>query len=78
MIAVSVSDAAVRDHAVALGLRVLTLNASSVVMPMLFGAAGALIGVAGVFWVVGGVVALGTRAVGGLRVPTPADEPQSL
>jgi hypothetical protein len=34
--------------------------------------------VAGVFWVVGGVVALGTRAVGGLRVPTPADEPQSL
>ena len=59
-------------HGEALGLRVLTLNASSVAMPMLFGAAGALIGVAGVFWVVGGVVALGTRAVGGLRVPPPS------
>ena len=65
-------------HGEALGLRVLTLNASSVAMPMLFGAAGAFIGVAGVFWVVGGVVALGTRAVGGLRVPPPAEGTQSL
>jgi MFS family permease len=56
-------------HGEALGLRVMTLNASSVAMPMLFGAAGALIGVAGVFWVVGGVVALGTRSVWGLQVP---------
>ncbi|MDM0013816.1 MFS transporter [Variovorax sp. J22P168] len=56
-------------HGEALGLRVMTLNASSVAMPMLFGAAGALIGVAGVFWVVGGVVALGTRSVFGLRAP---------
>ena len=56
-------------HGEALGLRVMTLNASSVAMPMLFGAAGALIGVAGVFWVVGGVVAAGTRAVWGLRAP---------
>ncbi|MDM0016520.1 MFS transporter [Variovorax saccharolyticus] len=56
-------------HGEALGLRVMTLNASSVAMPMLFGAAGAFIGVAGVFWVVGGVVALGTRSVFGLRVP---------
>ncbi|RYZ06584.1 MAG: MFS transporter [Comamonadaceae bacterium] len=55
-------------HGEALGLRVMTLNASSVAMPMLFGAAGAVIGVAGVFWVVGGVVAAGTRAVWGLRV----------
>jgi len=50
-------------HGEALGLRLMTLNASSVAMPMLFGAAGALIGVAGVFWIVGGVVALGTPAV---------------
>jgi MFS family permease len=60
-------------HGEALGLRVLTLNASSVAMPMLFGAAGALIGVAGVFWIVGGVVALGTRSVWGLAVPAHAD-----
>jgi MFS family permease len=56
-------------HGEALGLRVMTLNASSVAMPMLFGAAGAVIGVAGVFWVVGGVVAAGTRSVWGLSVP---------
>ena len=56
-------------HGEALGLRLMTLNASSVAMPMLFGAAGALIGVAGVFWVVGGIVATGTRAVWGLKVP---------
>ncbi|MET0543707.1 MAG: MFS transporter [Variovorax sp.] len=61
-------------HGEALGLRVMTLNASSVAMPMLFGAAGALIGVAGVFWVVGGVVAAGTRAVWGLRVPGASDQ----
>ena len=59
-------------HGEALGLRLMTLNASSVAMPMLFGAAGALIGVAGVFWVVGAVVATGTRAVWGLKVPPPA------
>lgn len=58
-------------HGEALGLRVMTLNASSVAMPMLFGAAGAVIGVAGVFWIVGGVVALGTRAVWGLQAPPP-------
>ena len=58
-------------HGEALGLRVMTLNASSVAMPMLFGAAGAVIGVAGVFWLVGGVVAAGTRAVWGLRVDPP-------
>jgi len=54
-------------HGEALGLRLMTVNASSVAMPMLFGAAGALIGISSVFWVVGGVVALGSRAVWGLR-----------
>ncbi|MGR4867306.1 MFS transporter [Variovorax sp. LARHSF232] len=57
----------------ALALRVMTLNASSVAMPMVFGAAGALVGVAGVFWLVGGVVALGTPAVSGLQAPPRAD-----
>lgn len=53
----------------ALGLRLMTINASSVVMPLLFGSLGALIGVAGVFWVVGAVMAVGTPAVRGLQAP---------
>jgi MFS family permease len=40
-------------HGEALGLRLMSINASSVLMPLLFGAAGAAIGVAGVFWLVG-------------------------
>lgn len=62
-------------HGEALGLRVMTLNASSVAMPMLFGAAGAVTGVTGVFWIVGGVVALGTRSVWGLQAPPPDETP---
>lgn len=54
-------------HGEALGLRLMTINASSVLMPMLFGAAGALMGVAGLFWIVGGVVAAGTGAARGLK-----------
>ncbi|SFM53661.1 Predicted arabinose efflux permease, MFS family [Variovorax sp. OV329] len=57
----------------ALALRVMTLNASSVAMPMVFGAAGAWIGIAGVFWLVGGVVAAGTPAVSRLQAPPRAD-----
>ncbi|MFT3720492.1 MFS transporter [Pseudorhodoferax sp.] len=53
-------------HGEALGLRLMTINASSVAMPMLFGSIGALIGIGGVFWVVGAVVAAGARAVRGL------------
>ena len=41
---------------------------STVAIAMLFGSLGALIGIAGVFWVVGGVVALGARATWGLKV----------
>jgi MFS family permease len=37
----------------ALGLRIMAVNASSVVMPLIFGAAGAVAGVSAVFWVVG-------------------------
>jgi MFS family permease len=55
-------------HGEALGLRLMTINASSVAMPMLFGSLGALIGIAGVFWVVGGVVAVGARATWGLKI----------
>ena len=49
-------------HGEALGLRLMAINASSVVMPLLFGTAGAIIGVAGVFWITGAVVGAGARA----------------
>lgn len=48
-------------HGEAIALRMLVINASSVAMPMLFGAAGAVVGVSGVFWTVGAVVGLGSR-----------------
>ncbi|NMM10352.1 MAG: MFS transporter [Polaromonas sp.] len=48
-------------HGEALGLRLMAINASSVLMPMLFGWTGALIGIAGVFWVTGAVVGAGSR-----------------
>jgi len=51
----------------ALGLRLMTINASSVLMPMLFGTAGAVAGVGPVFWVVGVAVGLGSRAAWRLR-----------
>lgn len=48
-------------HGEAVAMRIMAINASSVTMPLLFGAAGSLIGISGVFWVVGGVVAAGVR-----------------
>jgi len=51
----------------ALGLRLMSINASSVLMPSLFGAAGAIAGVAPVFWVVGTSVGLGSRLAWRLR-----------
>ncbi len=54
-------------HGEALALRLMAINASSVAMPMLFGALGAAIGVSGVFWVMGAVAALGMRLPSGLR-----------
>jgi MFS family permease len=52
----------------ALGLRLMGINASSVLMPMVFGAAGAVIGISGVFWCVSAVVGLGSRSAYQLRV----------
>jgi MFS family permease len=51
----------------ALGLRIMTVNASSVVMPLIFGAAGAVVGVSVVFWVVGTAVASGAPQAWRLR-----------
>ena len=54
-------------HGEALGLRMMTINASSVLMPMLFGSAGAAIGVTAVFWSVGAMVGFGSRLAWGLK-----------
>ncbi len=48
-------------HGEAVALRVMAINASSVTMPMLFGLAGSAIGISGVFWVAGALVAGATR-----------------
>ena len=51
----------------ALGLRLMSINASSVLMPMLFGTLGAVVGVAPLFWVVGAAVGSGARGAWHLR-----------
>jgi dipeptide/tripeptide permease len=48
-------------HGEAVALRIMAINASSVSMPILFGLAGSVIGISGVFWAVGCVVAGGIR-----------------
>jgi MFS family permease len=58
-------------HGEALGLRMMVVNASSVVMPVLFGTAGAVIGIAGVFWFAGAAVGSGARAAWRLRESLP-------
>jgi MFS family permease len=54
-------------HGEAVALRVMVINASSVAMPMLFGVAGTLIGISGVFWFVGAMVGGGARLAWGLK-----------
>lgn len=51
----------------ALGLRMMAINASGVLMPMMFGVVGSVIGVGSVFWVVGGVVGASARLPLGMR-----------
>jgi predicted MFS family arabinose efflux permease len=55
-------------HGEALGLRLMAINGSSVVMPLLFGVAGAAIGVAGLFWVTGACVGMGARLASRLKL----------
>lgn len=66
-------------HGEALGLRLMAINASSVLMPMLFGTLGAAIGVGSVFWFAGAVVGAGSRAAWLLRPAqaSPAKGPES-
>jgi MFS family permease len=47
-------------HGEALALRSMAINASSTVMPLVFGAAGSLAGAAVMFWAVGGAVGAGS------------------
>lgn len=54
-------------HGEALGLRLMTINASSVIMPMVYGAAGAVVGIAGLFWVTGALVGLASQQAWNLR-----------
>ena len=51
----------------AVAMRMMVINASSVAMPVLFGVAGAAVGVAAVFWTVGASVAVAIRLAFGLR-----------
>ena len=54
-------------HGQALGLRLMSINLSSVLMPMLFGTVGLVVGVSVVFWTVGAAVGLGSRLAWRLR-----------
>lgn len=63
-------------HGEALGLRSMAINGSSVVMPLLFGSAGVLVGVSGVFWTVGFAVGTGSRLAWRMRGSAPP--PQRL
>lgn len=48
-------------HGEALGLRMMAINGSSVIMPVLFGSVGAVVGVAALFWAVGAMVGISSR-----------------
>lgn len=54
-------------HGQAIALRLMSINLSSVLMPMLFGTAGVVVGVSVVFWTVGTLVGLGAHAAWRLR-----------
>lgn len=54
-------------HGEAVGMRLLVINASSVAMPMLFGAAGTVVGISAVFWAVAAMVGAGSRLAFRLR-----------
>jgi predicted MFS family arabinose efflux permease len=60
------------QHGQALALRSMAINASSVLMPLVFGTVGTLVGVGVVFWAVAGVVGSGAPLAFSLRTPPPA------
>ncbi|MDP1901914.1 MAG: MFS transporter [Rubrivivax sp.] len=56
-------------HGEALALRSMAINASSTLMPLIFGATGTLVGAAALFWVVGGAVGAGSWLARRLSAP---------
>jgi MFS family permease len=58
-----------------LALRSMTINASSAAMPLLWGALGAAIGAAPMFWLMGAAVAAGNGAARRLRMGEPSKRP---
>jgi len=60
-------------HGEAIAMRSMTLNFSSALMPLLFGAAGTTLGVAPLFWLVGGAVGAGSRLTARLDTPSRAE-----
>jgi len=54
-------------HGEAVGMRMMVINASSVAMPMLFGAAGTVVGIGAVFWTVAATVGAGIRVAWRLK-----------
>jgi predicted MFS family arabinose efflux permease len=54
-------------HGQALGLRLASINLSSVLMPILFGTAGTVVGVSVVFWTLGAMVGTGSSLAWKLR-----------
>jgi MFS family permease len=56
-------------HGEALGLRLMAINASSVLMPVMFGTVGAVVGVSVVFWVAGLALGASSRSAWRLRPP---------
>jgi MFS family permease len=61
-------------HGEALAFRSMAINASSTLMPLLFGAAGAVVGAGVLFWVVGGLVGAGSTLARALA-PRPSAQP---
>ena len=60
------------QHGQAIALRLLMINASSISMPLLAGAAGGVLGAAGVFWAMSASLLVGVRvALGMRRTPMP-------
>lgn len=59
------------QHGQALALRSMAINASSVLMPLLFGTVGAWVGVGVVFWAVAGVVGGGAPVAFSIRTVPP-------
>lgn len=56
-------------HGEALALRSMIINASSTLLPLLFGASGALVGAAALFWAAGGAVGAGSVLAKKLQAP---------